>query len=123
MYVQDYFFRPLLINSSLNSHSISLFLHKVQCKELPRGGIKKVLEVLPLGSPLIKDALTKAVLMRKQQLGCSLQTTVSNSQHMEAFVTATGAGARCKEGSIPTKPTAVCGAMAPGLTRSHSHFS
>lgn len=101
--MQYFFLRPFLINGSPNSHSISLVSSEGAVQRTSKQRYDKVLKMLSLESAVIKDALTKAILMRKQQLWCSLQTIVWTSQHTEAFTTLYTHCASCKEGSILTK--------------------
>jgi len=123
MCVQYFFLRPFLINGSPNSHSISLVSSQGAVQRTSKQRYDKVLKMLSLGSPLIKDALTKAILMRKQQLWSGLQTIVWTSQHTEAFITRYTHCASCKEGSILTKHCrAICKVTAPRQPRSHGHF-
>lgn len=123
MCVQYFFLRPFLINGSPNSHSISLVSSQGAVQRTSKQRYDKVLKMLSLGSPLIKDALTKAILMRKQQLWSGLQTIVWTSQHTEAFITRYTHCASCKEGSILTKHCrAIRKVTAPRQPRSHGHF-
>ena len=111
-------------NGSPNSHSISLVSSEGAVQRTSKKRYYKVLKMLSLGSPLIKDTLTKTILMRKQQLWCSLQTIVWTSQHTEAFITLYTHCASCKGGSILTKHwRAIRKVTAPRLPWSHGATS